>query len=69
MFSFDVNRPNPVILRDLEAMINMLLDKYGVIFWDTVKENPANRIYQHAIEKYNGTKEEHGNLVYYTIVR
>ena len=69
MFSFDIDRPNPVLLRDLEMLINMLLDKYGVIFWGAVKENPANRIYQRAIEKYNGTKEEHGNLVYYTIVR
>lgn len=69
MFSFDVNRPNPVMLRDLETLINILLDKYGVIFWGAVKENLANRIYERAIEKYNGTKEEHGNLVYYTIMR
>lgn len=69
MFSFDINRPNPVMLRDLETLINMLLNKYGVIFWGAVKENPANRIYERAIEKYNGTKEEHDNLVYYTITR
>lgn len=69
MFSFDVNRPNPVILRDLETMINMLLDEYGVIFWGAVKENPANRIYKRAIEKYHGTKEEYYGLVYYTIMR
>ena len=69
MFSFDINRPNPVMLRDLETLINMLLNKYGVIFWGAVKENPANRIYERAIEKYNGTKEEHDNLIYYTITR
>ena len=69
MFSFDINRPNPVLLRDLETLIKTLLDKYGIIFWAAVKENPANRIYERAIEKYKGTKEEYNNLVYYTIMK
>ena len=69
MFSFDVNRPNPVLLRDLETLINMLLNKYGIIFWGAVKKNPANKIYERAIEKYHGTKEEYNDIVYYTIMR
>lgn len=69
MFSFDINRPNPVLLRDLESMINILLDKYGIIFWEAVKKNPANKIYERAINKYQGFKEEVGDNVYYTIQR
>ena len=69
MFSFDINRPNPVLLRDLELLINMLLDKYGIISWIAVKENPANKIYQRAIDKYNGSKEEYNNLIQYLIER
>lgn len=67
MFSFDINRPNPVLLRDLESLIKDLLEKYSMVSWVAVKENPANRIYQKAIEKYNGSKSEFGNLVQYSI--
>ena len=32
-----------------------------------MKENPANRIYQRAIDEFNGTKDEENNIITWTI--
>lgn len=52
MFSFDLSKPNPVLLRDLQSLLDDLLEKYSSVSWTAVKENPANRIYESVLDKY-----------------
>ena len=54
MFSFDIFRPNVVLLRDLKSLIDTLLEDYYKISWIAVKSNPANKIYEKVIENYKG---------------
>lgn len=53
MFSFDINKPNPVLMGDLQTLIEKLLDQYGYVSWQAVKENPANRIYESVLKRYS----------------
>jgi len=68
MFSFDLSRPNPVFIRDLENLINKLFnDGFEKISWSAMPQNKANKIYESAINKFNGTCWTKDNLVYYEI--
>lgn len=69
MFSFNLSRPNPVLLRDLKLLMDKLVEKYSVVSWMAVAENPANTIYQKVIHSYEncvGNVEtlDNGNLLY-----
>jgi len=69
MFSFDINKPNIVMIRDLYNLINQFLkDNYKNISWSALIQNPANAIYQKAIERFNGTVEQKNNVYHYTIL-
>ena len=63
MFSFDLNKPNIVLLRDLHKLLEQLLSKYEEVTWAAIKENPANKIYKSAINKYFGTIDESDDKV------
>lgn len=52
MFSFDLDRPNPVLIQDLKRLIDELLSQYKEVSWVAVKANPANRIYRAALNYY-----------------
>ena len=52
MFSFDLSRPNPVLLRDLHILLDNLLEKYSSVSWAAVSENPATSVYEAALKKY-----------------
>ncbi|MBP5601620.1 MAG: hypothetical protein J6X78_02735 [Treponema sp.] len=68
MFSFDIERNNPVLAADLIRLLNKLRESYIEIRWDAIKENPANEQYKKIIEKLNGTvKEVSGKYYHYTI--
>lgn len=51
MFSFDITRPNPVLIKDLEELLNDLLNKFDSVSWVAVKENTANKIYNMALAR------------------
>lgn len=53
MFSFDINRPNPVLMKDLKSLLDSLLKQYSQVSWEAVKENPANDIYQFVLNEYD----------------
>ena len=53
MFSFDTNRPNVVLLRDLKVLVDVLLEQYSKVCWIAVKDNPANKIYEKVVQDYN----------------
>lgn len=71
MFSFDENRSDTTLVKDLKSLIDILLKEYPVIQWTALKDNPANRIYQRAIKEYGGycydDDEENSDLVVYEI--
>lgn len=67
MFSFDINRPNPVLLRDLKDLIYDLMDEYQEVSWVAVKENPANRIYQRLVDDIGGRVTPYENKLIYQI--
>lgn len=52
MFSFDLDKPNLVLLRDLKNLVDRLLTEYSFVSWGAVPENPANRIYERALAEY-----------------
>lgn len=63
MFSFDLSKPNIVLLGDLHKLLKQLLSKYEEVTWAAIKENPANKIYKSAINKYSGTMDESDDRV------
>ena len=68
MFSFDLNKPNVVLLRDLYKLLDYLITKYDEVTWAAIKENPANKIYKSAINKYSGIIDDSNDkIVVYTI--
>jgi len=67
MFSFNPNRSATVFLADVIHFFDELTKTYKKITWAAIKENPANKIYQKAIEKYGGISEVKGNEVHYRI--
>jgi len=67
LFSFDLSQAAVVLFRDLIILLDELVMKYKKVSWLALKANPANKIYQKAIEKYNGTMEEIGNELHYCI--
>ena len=58
-----------VLLGDLTRLLVQLKNKYEKISWAALTENPANRLYKKAIEKFHGTKEisKDGKIVVYSI--
>jgi hypothetical protein len=56
-----------VLLRDLDNLLNNLVQKYDSVSWFAYRNNPANRIYQKAIEKYGGSFKEDGDEIRYYI--
>ncbi len=74
MFSFDLKRPNPVLIQDLKTLIDQLLNEYFEVTWVAVKENPANRIYEAAMNFYKNDYDvqvnplENGKLLEYCII-
>ena len=70
MFSFDLTKPNPVLLRDLQNLLNDLLKRYLSVSWTAVKENPANRIYESVLDEYKQegfqvkTNDDGKNIIY-----
>jgi len=68
MFSFDVSRPNPVIIRDLENLVVKLLKEgFEKISWSAMPENGANAIYERAIAKFNGKSKMKDDIIRYVI--
>lgn len=72
MFSFDLTRPNPVLLRDLQNLVDGLLEKFSKVSWTANPDNPANKIYEQALEKYKElgfsvNKKVKERLITYTI--
>ena len=71
MFSFDINKPDPVLMKDLKSLLDNLLKQYPQVSWEAVKENPANEIYQFVLNEYakngftvNKSDIQNGILVY-----
>lgn len=56
-----------VLIKDLISLLDNLINTYEKVSWSAFKENPANKIYQKAIEKYNGNVVEECNEFHYTI--
>lgn len=54
MFSFDEKKSNITLARDLVNLISTLKEKYSVIRWDALEENPINKSYKKIVEKNNG---------------
>ena len=69
MFSFDLSKPNPVLLRDLRNLLDKLIDEYKEVTWIAVSDNPANKIYNRVLDFYNGKVNslENGRLLEYCI--
>lgn len=67
MFSFDVLKPNPVLLNDMFKLLEDLRKKYKTISWSAMKANEANSMYAKAIEKYGGKAEEYNDDISNTI--
>ena len=72
MFSFDLNRPNPVLLRDLKNLVDKLITEYSFVSWGAVPENPANQIYEQALLEYKNKgfdikKTQDNKEIVYTI--
>lgn len=69
MFSFDLSRPNPVLIRDLKMLLDKLINEYKEVTWIAVADNPANKIYRQAITDYKGKviPLENGRLYEYSI--
>jgi hypothetical protein len=66
MFSFNPKQ-GTVLMRDLIILLNDLVSKYKQVSWTAFEGNPANRFYQKAMEKYDGTINKDGNKIRYTI--
>jgi hypothetical protein len=68
MFSFNPSSGSGSgLLRDLRNLLNDLIVKYENVSWSALKINPANKIYQKAIQMYDGNVEEDGALFRYSI--
>lgn len=68
MFSFDITRPNPVLIKDLRKLLEKLLSKYEEVSWAALKANPANKIYKAAVSKYHGQFDDSDEkIIVYTI--
>lgn len=68
MFSFDITRPNLVLIKDLRKLLENFLSKYKEVSWAALKENPANKIYKAAIKEYNGQFDDSDEkIIVYTI--
>jgi hypothetical protein len=66
MFSFNPNGAT-VLMRDLIILLDRLVKQYNNVSWTAFEGNPANRFYQKAMEKYNGTINKDGNKITYNI--
>jgi hypothetical protein len=69
MFSFNPKRQRPVLIRELKELLKQLLQQYNKISWSAMEKNPANRIYQEAINEFDGSKVIENGIVYYYINR
>ena len=69
MFSFNIFRPNVVLLRDLKSLVDTLLEDYYKVSWIAVKGNPANKIYQKIINDYKGTSFDLDNKIIRYVIR
>ena len=72
MFSFDLSKPNVVLLRDLKNLLDTLLQRYTSVSWRANFNNPANEIYEQVLEEYGnkGFKVKKSNRekgFYYTV--
>jgi hypothetical protein len=67
-FSFNPSQGGGAILiRDFDPLIDELVKKYDKVSWRAVKDNPANKIYQRVIEKYDGQSKNIGDVIEYVI--
>lgn len=68
MFSFNPSHGSAaVLIRDLDKLLSELITKYNKVSWLAMKVNPANRIYQKAIENYGGSINDEGDEIRYCI--
>jgi hypothetical protein len=68
MFSFNPSQgSDAVLIRDLNNLLRDLVQKYNRVSWSAMKDNPANRIYEKAIEIYGGTMKEKKEEIHYCI--
>ena len=65
MFSFDLEKSNPVLAADLLRLLSKLRETYVEINWDAIKENPACEQYNKIIKKFNGTVTEVSDKIYH----
>ena len=69
IFTFNPKQGTGVVLiRDLITLLDELVEKYDKVSWAAMKDNPANKIYKKAVEKYSGHIDEDGELIHYTII-
>lgn len=55
MFSFDIDHPYTTLACDLANLIPELKQKYTCIKWDSLEENPANKVYKKIAQKNGGS--------------
>lgn len=67
MFSFDLSRPNPIILKDLRDLIYDLQNDYPEVRWLALKDNPANKIYRKFLDEIGGETIDFGNKWMYRV--
>lgn len=69
--SFDLDKPNAVLVRDTITEIMKLRKQYYIIRWTCFPENPANEMYEKFCRKLGGEikeiKEEGYDLIEYII--
>lgn len=62
MFSFNLEKFNITLAKDLITLIPELLEKYKAINWSAMKENPINKAYKKIIHEYDSKKEFNGKI-------
>jgi hypothetical protein len=68
MFSFDPSYSGGrTLMINMKYLLDKLVKEYNKVSWFAVKENPVNRLYQTAIEKYGGYCREEGKKIIYCI--
>ena len=71
MFSFDLDKLNVTLMRDLKTLLDNLLEQYPLVSWAAIEENDFNDSYRYVLKTYNELgyktseyKDNKGVLIY-----